>query len=355
MAFSVPLLRVRHQVISRPLVLVRRYVRVSNASSEALDAAFVQRFQCVVVVNGSVEQQLAVMLILPLSTHPFSLPFPLPVSLFFSLSYFLLLLSSFIRSCTYRTTCVLATRRAAVAMGPLGKVNDACHAAGKQFVSCEVAGVFGRVFCDFGPAFTVSDANGEAGSSGIVASITQAPRALVSLLEDCRHGLETGDVVTLDGCGGMPSLAGRHFTVAPRTSTPCTSTLRHHLRNLQLCSSHLLLQHRLGHCACLLPAWREGGGAVFLSVREDFRVSLPPLPPLLPLPHPQVTVKDPYSFEIDVDTTAMGPYTTGGYMNQVASAPQYLGQMGAITRVVHEPSRAPIMYHFTYMGQGEGA
>ena len=30
-----------------------------------------------------------------------------------------------------------------------------------------------------------------------------------------------------------------------------------------------------------------------------------------------VTVKDPFSFEIDADTSGEGPYTTGGYMNQV--------------------------------------
>jgi ubiquitin-activating enzyme E1 len=59
--------------------------------------------------------------------------------------------------------------------------------------------VFGSVFCDFGDAFVVSDANGEAAASALVASVTQASPPLVTCLDDTRHGLETGDVVTLDG------------------------------------------------------------------------------------------------------------------------------------------------------------
>jgi len=121
-------------------------------------------------------------------------------------------------------------------------VNDYCHANGKQFISSEVAGVFGSVFCDFGPEFVVSDINGEAASSCIVASITQASPALVTVLDDQRHGLETGAVVQLDGLDGMEELNGRQFTI---------------------------------------------------------------------------TFKDAYSFEIDCDTTAMSPYKTAGYVNEI--------------------------------------
>lgn len=165
------------------------YVRVTNRSAEALTSeAFLSQFQCVVMVNAPLDAQLA--------------------------------------------------------------VNNFCHANGKQFIGCEVAGVFGSVFCDFGEAFVVSDANGEPVSSCIVSSVTQANPALVTVLDDTRHNLETGDFVELDGCGGMEAL---------------------------------------------------GGGRRF-----------------------KVTVKDPFSFELDgVDTTDMGPYTTGGYANQV-KVPQTL-------------------------------
>mmetsp|Transcript_10674 Transcript_10674/g.24911 ORF Transcript_10674/g.24911 Transcript_10674/m.24911 type:complete len:747 (+) Transcript_10674:167-2407(+) len=123
------------------------------------------------------------------------------------------------------------------------EVNDLCHTSNICFVACEVGGVFGSVFCDFGDAHTVTDKNGEPNASCLVAAITQANPALVTVLDDTRHNLESGDCVTLDGAGGMEgTLTGRTFTVK---------------------------------------------------------------------------VVDPYSFEIDCDTTAAGPYTTGGYMNQV--------------------------------------
>ena len=156
------------------------YVRVS-CRQDALDEAFLQQFQCVVMVNQPLKKQLL--------------------------------------------------------------VNDICHAAGKQFVATEVAGVFGYTFSDFGDNFVVSDPNGENPFSGIVESVTQSNPALVTMLEGNRHGLETGDVVTFADMQGMDELNGRQFTI---------------------------------------------------------------------------TVKDPYAFELqDCDATSLGPYTTGGYCNQV--------------------------------------
>lgn len=122
------------------------------------------------------------------------------------------------------------------------EVNDYCHAHGKQFISTEAAGVFGYTFCDFGDAFVVTDTNGEPASSCVVASITQANPALVTVLDGDRHNLESGDTVSFDSLDGMEELLGREFVV---------------------------------------------------------------------------TVKDGYSFEIDVDTTGFSPYRTGGYVNQV--------------------------------------
>jgi ubiquitin-activating enzyme E1 len=170
------------------------YVRVTERSKEALNEAFLANFSCVVMVNASQELQLA--------------------------------------------------------------VDDICHRTGKQFISSEVAGVFGSVFCDFGQSFVVSDSNGEPNASCLVAAITQANPALVSALEDTRHGLETGDQVTLDG-----------------------------------------------NCAMLEALNAVGGGGA-----RTFTV----------------TVKDPYSFELDgVDTTGLPAYTSGGYANQV-KVPQTL-------------------------------
>lgn len=121
-------------------------------------------------------------------------------------------------------------------------INDYCHTHGLQFITAEAAGVFGNLFCDFGNSFVVSDTNGENPSSCIVASITQASQATVTVLDDSRHGLETGDTVRFSGLTGMEELNDRDFVV---------------------------------------------------------------------------TVKDGYSFDIDMDTSTIGPYRTGGYVNQV--------------------------------------
>jgi ubiquitin-activating enzyme E1 len=122
-------------------------------------------------------------------------------------------------------------------------VNEFCHANNKQFIATEVialffcccfcwrlqffdrcffiiqvAGVFGSVFCDFGESFVVNDINGEPPSQCIIASITQANPALVSVLDDTRHNLSDGDVVRLDGVDGMPQLSGQTFTVTVKDS-----------------------------------------------------------------------------------------------------------------------------------------
>eukprot|EP00615_Pteridomonas_danica_P013815 CAMPEP_0114400252 /NCGR_PEP_ID=MMETSP0102-20121206/16262_1 /TAXON_ID=38822 ORGANISM="Pteridomonas danica, Strain PT" /NCGR_SAMPLE_ID=MMETSP0102 /ASSEMBLY_ACC=CAM_ASM_000212 /LENGTH=1016 /DNA_ID=CAMNT_0001562545 /DNA_START=1 /DNA_END=3051 /DNA_ORIENTATION=+ len=133
------------------------YVRVSDASSSNLtDPNFLSKFQCVVMVNAPMDLQL--------------------------------------------------------------QVNEYCHANNKQFIATEVAGVFGSVFSDFGTNFLVNDINGEPPSQCIIASITQANPALVSVLDDTRHNLSDGDVVRLDGVNGMPQLSGQTFTVTVKDS-----------------------------------------------------------------------------------------------------------------------------------------
>jgi ubiquitin-activating enzyme E1 len=77
----------------------------------------------------------------------------------------------------------------------------------------------------------------------MVANVSNDSPALVTVLEDSRHRLETGDIVSMTELeGGLAALNGREF---------------------------------------------------------------------------RVNVKDPYSFEIDVDTSAMGNYVRGGYLTEV--------------------------------------
>jgi ubiquitin-activating enzyme E1 len=51
-------------------------------------------------------------------------------------------------------------------------VNDFTHAHGIKFISCDTRGLFGQVFCDFGPEFIVNDVTGEQPLTGMIASIT---------------------------------------------------------------------------------------------------------------------------------------------------------------------------------------
>ncbi|CAK8575593.1 unnamed protein product [Lathyrus sativus] len=64
--------------------------------------------------------------------------------------------------------------------------NDYCHNHQPPiaFIKTEVRGLFGSVFCDFGPEFTVFDVDGEEPHTGIVASVTNDNPSLVSFVDD---------------------------------------------------------------------------------------------------------------------------------------------------------------------------
>lgn len=83
-------------------------------------------------------------------------------------------------------------------------IGDYCHSKGIYFITADTFGLFGGIFCDFGPDFTVIDATGENPSSGIVAGIDE--EGLVSALDETRHGLEDGDYVTFSEIEGMEAL-----------------------------------------------------------------------------------------------------------------------------------------------------
>lgn len=42
------------------------------------------------------------------------------------------------------------------------RADEFCHKHGIAFIRADTRGVFGSVFCDFGPSFTVLDVDGEA-------------------------------------------------------------------------------------------------------------------------------------------------------------------------------------------------
>ena len=62
-------------------------------------------------------------------------------------------------------------------------VNDYCHSKNKKFILANLQGVFGRVFCDFGPEFTVLDKNGEELQECMLKAISNEEEGLVELLQ----------------------------------------------------------------------------------------------------------------------------------------------------------------------------
>ncbi|KAJ1407798.1 hypothetical protein B484DRAFT_337152, partial [Ochromonadaceae sp. CCMP2298] len=93
------------------------------------------------------------------------------------------------------------------------EIADFCHAQGVYVVAADAMGVFGRIFCDFGPSFLVNDVDGEAAFTSMIASITCEEKALVSVLEETRHNLSTGDIITLADIQGMSELNDLQFRV----------------------------------------------------------------------------------------------------------------------------------------------
>lgn len=75
-------------------------------------------------------------------------------------------------------------------------MNDFTHKNGIAFISVSTHGLFGSLFCDFGPSFTVVDQNGENPITGMISSIT--PDGLVTMMEEGRHGLEDDDIVIFE-------------------------------------------------------------------------------------------------------------------------------------------------------------
>lgn len=103
------------------------------------------------------------------------------------------------------------------------EIDEYCHANGIYFIAADVRGLFGSVFNDFGKNFSCVDTNGEQPLSGMVVEIDKAEDAVVTCLDETRHGLEDGDYVTFSEVKGMEELNGcepRKITVkGPYTFT----------------------------------------------------------------------------------------------------------------------------------------
>ncbi|KAJ1967860.1 E1 ubiquitin-activating protein [Dispira parvispora] len=86
------------------------------------------------------------------------------------------------------------------------EINRFTHSNKRAFIAADTYGLFGHVFCDFGPAFAVTDTNGEEPIEGMIAAISKDKEGLVTSLDETRHGLEDGDYVTFNEIQGMTEL-----------------------------------------------------------------------------------------------------------------------------------------------------
>lgn len=82
-------------------------------------------------------------------------------------------------------------------------LNDFTHANGIKFLWASAHGLFGAAFADFGPQFPVVDQTGETPLAGMIVEIEEAEEAMVTCLDETRHGLEDGDYVRFTEVEGM--------------------------------------------------------------------------------------------------------------------------------------------------------
>eukprot|EP00249_Psilotum_nudum_P024481 c29197_g1_i1 orf=472-3648(+) len=88
------------------------------------------------------------------------------------------------------------------------KFNEYCHNHKPPiaFIKADIHGLFGSVFCDFGPEFTVFDVDGEEPHTGIVASISNGNPAVISCVDDERLEFQDEDLVVFSEVRGMTEL-----------------------------------------------------------------------------------------------------------------------------------------------------
>lgn len=86
------------------------------------------------------------------------------------------------------------------------KVAEIVRSFGNKLIIGQTRGLFGQVFCDFGPDFTVIDENGENPASAMISAATKDVDGIVTCMDENKHGLKTGDYVTFSAVDGMTEL-----------------------------------------------------------------------------------------------------------------------------------------------------
>merc|ERR1719244_2470863 len=93
------------------------------------------------------------------------------------------------------------------------RVNEITHNNDIAMIVADCRGLYAQVFNDFGARFNVVDTTGEQPVTAMIASITQDAEAVVTALDETRHGLEDGDVVKFSEVRGMVEINDKEFKV----------------------------------------------------------------------------------------------------------------------------------------------
>ncbi len=91
------------------------------------------------------------------------------------------------------------------------------------FISATTRGVFAQLFCDFGN-FEIVDKNGEENREVLVGNISREEEAVVTCLNNEKHGFEDGDTVTFREVQGMTNL-NNNSVYKIRATSPSTFVL----------------------------------------------------------------------------------------------------------------------------------
>ena len=88
----------------------------------------------------------------------------------------------------------------------LTEINELCRAQQKGFILTENMGLASYAFLDYGPAFIVTDKDGEQTKQFIISGIEKGENPTVHVHEDKRHSYQDGDFVKFVEVEGMTQL-----------------------------------------------------------------------------------------------------------------------------------------------------
>lgn len=114
----------------------------------------------------------------------------------------------------YQTVVILDTFARGLSEARLVEIDEYCrtHTPSINFITGDTLSVFGRVFCDFGPEFTVFDVDGEQPLTAIVAGITVGEsedgkkNLLVACVDESRLEFSDGDLIRFSEVSGLSGI-----------------------------------------------------------------------------------------------------------------------------------------------------